>query len=298
VGGVTFTDSSNGGGLMNLNSATGYTGFTLIGNGGSNVSKVNIGNGGSLGAGAGTIITNNGVLSGAATGQTTTVTQSTTHGFAGKLTLQSGGTLMPGNIGLVNIQGRGLDTGFIGNQSSNVSTNGNNVMNASNLTWYAGGTIKFTLDSTAQYGTALNPSASTLLNLGTGGFAKGGGVGQYVLDFQGTGGWNTSGNNNGDPGNAYTNVYDLINFGTINNYGVITGDTTFSINDFTIKNLAGVGTLSFYYNPNADGGLGQEELLLTVVPEPSTWAMLLGGLVALVFWTRKRSRRPVFTKTK
>jgi hypothetical protein len=77
---------------------------------------------------------------------------------------------------------------------------------------------------------------------------------------------------------------------------VITGNTNFNIDDFSIVNLNGVGTLSFYYNPHGDGNLGQEELLLTVVPEPSTWAMLLGGLVALVFWTRKRSRRVGFRK--
>ena len=64
--------------------------------------------------------------------------------------------------------------------------------------------------------------------------------------------------------------------------------------------LNGVGTLSFYYNSLADGGVGQEELLLTVIPEPSTWAMLVGGLAALVFWTRRRvdNRRISFSKTK
>jgi len=308
--GVTFTDSSNGSGLMTLNSSTGYTGFTTIGNG-TNTTDVTLGTAGNLGAGAGTIISKLGVLSGGTT-QATSSSQSITTAYAGKIILQSGGTLMPGAIGVGTatlasggIQGAGLSSGnYKGNQSSGVQTGVNNVMNATNLTWNAGGVLKFSLDNTAQYGTALNPSASTVLNLGSGALVKSG-SGAFVLNFQGTGNWNTAGlagagSPNAADSNIYTNVYDLINFGGTSLTGGPNGDTNFNIDDFTIQNLNGVGTLSFWYNSQADGGIGQEELLLTVVPEPSTWAMLLGGLVALVFWTRRRnnSRRVAFTKTK
>jgi hypothetical protein len=99
-----------------------------------------------------------------------------------------------------------------------------------------------------------------------------------------------------------SNVYDLINFGVSNTFGVIKGETNFNIDDFTIINLDGIGTLSFFYNPVADGGksttVGQEELLLTVIPEPSTWAMLLGGFVALLFWSRRRRALVVKTKSR
>jgi len=268
-----------------------------VGNG-SGTSRVNIGGSGNLTAGAGTIVTSGGQLSGGVT-QATNGLQSGAN--AGKITLLSGGILAPGNLNsaastLFQVTGKGLGSSYNGNQNGAT----NNVLNATNLTWYAGGTLSFYLDSTAQNGNALNPSASTLLNLGTGALAKGGGTGAYILNFNNTGAWNTTGvESNSQGGTDYSNTYDLINFGVTNNYGVINPITTFNINDFTIENLNGVGTLSFYYNPNGDNGVGQEELLLTVVPEPSTWAMLLGGLATLLFWTRRRnSRRTALNKTK
>jgi hypothetical protein len=304
VGGVTFVDTASTHGTININANTGYTGNTTIGAG----ADVNLGNNGNLSAGstanAFTIVASGGKLSGG----TTQVTQNAegTGGAgsnnAGKITLQSGGIVAPGNItgngaggtaAAIAVSGKGLDTGGNGNQSGNAA---NNVLNAQQLTWNAGGKLQFLLDSTSQQGTILNPSASTLLNLGSGALVKNG-TGQFVLDFQNTGNYNTLGHANANGTGAltdFTNVYDLINFGvTSNSYGVYSPNTTFGIDDFSIINLNGIGTLSFYYNPLANGGAngGQEELLLTVVPEPSTWAMLLGGLVALVFWTRKRTRR-------
>ena len=49
-----------------------------------------------------------------------------------------------------------------------------------------------------------------------------------------------------------------------NTYGVLAGNTNFNIDDFTIKDLNGVGTLSFWYNTST----GQEELLLDLVGIP------------------------------
>jgi len=31
-----------------------------------------------------------------------------------------------------------------------------------------------------------------------------------------------------------------------------------------------------------------DDIVLEVVPEPSTWAMMIGGLAVLVFWQRRR----------
>ncbi len=309
VGGMTYTDSSNGSGFMNLDNTISYTGFTTIGDG-THTSKVNLN--GTVGTtSAGTIITNGGVLSGGVNvssqnGQATNgVAQVTTSGFAGKITLMSGGILKPGNYAsngsLVNAlpsasNGTSLDGNHLGLQ---VNTVQGNVLNASGLNWNAGGKLQFSLSNANVHGTALNPAPSTLLNLGTGALNLIG-TGTFTLDFMNTGAYNSG-------SGVSTNVYDLINFGAINSYGTITPDATFdgsstdfNVNDFTITNLNGVGTLSLYYNSLADNGLGQEELLLTVVPEPSTWAMLIGGLVALVFWTRRRgnSRRVVVSKTK
>ena len=309
VGGMTYTDSSNGSGFMNLDNTISYTGFTTIGDG-THTSKVNLN--GTVGTtSAGTIITNGGVLSGGVNvgsqnGQATNrVAQVTTSGFAGKITLMPGGILKPGNYAsngsLVNAlpsasNGTSLDGNHLGLQ---VNTVQGNVLNASGLNWNAGGKLQFSLSNAVIHGTALDPAPSTLLNLGTGALNLIG-TGTFTLDFMNTGAYNSG-------SGVSTNVYDLINFGAINSYGTITPDATFdgsstdfNVNDFTITNLNGVGTLSLYYNSLADNGLGQEELLLTVVPEPSTWAMLLGGLVALVFWTRRRgnSRRVVVSKTK
>lgn len=286
VGGVTFVDTGATHGIINVSGPSAYTGFTTIGNG----ARINMLNTGNFNNSAGTIIASGGQLSGATNLQTTTSGQSGTP--AGRILLQSGGVLMPGGIsGSANaaqVQNKGLAGGGLGDNNSISAT-----MNAAQLTWNAGGTLKFQLDNTVGTpGTALNPSASTTLNLGTGALVKGGGQGQYVLDFQNSGTWDMTVATDG------TNVYDLINFGVLNNYGEITGNTNFNIDDFTIINLNGLGTLSFWYNPaaNAGQGQGQEELILTVIPEPSTYAMLMGGLAALAFWTRRRGKNRLAVK--
>jgi hypothetical protein len=33
-----------------------------------------------------------------------------------------------------------------------------------------------------------------------------------------------------------------------------------------------------------------DDIEVEVVPEPSTWAMMIGGLAALVFWQRRKSK--------
>jgi hypothetical protein len=195
-----------------------------------------------------------------------------------------------------NVQGVGL---AMNGDGSNAGTL--NVLTMSTLTFNPGGTLKFELnnsiDLTNGGGTAINPSASTMINIGTGALVKGNvGAGQFTLDFGNTGTFDTfftqTGNDDGLNG---SNIYDLINFGATSLTGGLDGNTNFNIDDFTIKNLNGVGVLSFWYNASAN----QEELLLTVVPEPSTWAMLIGGLATLIFWTRKRAaRRPVIARNK
>ena len=308
AGGVTFVDSAAAGhrGSVNLQHLEAYTGFTTVGSG----ATVNLDQNGSLASGAGTIVASGGTLTGGQSFATNAAFSGITQN-AGALTLQSGGTIAPGNTAgahAYQIQGLGLNTAGNGNQ---VGTATFNVMNATGLQWYGGGQLNFALDNTVKPytgpgtgpGTALSPSASTTLNLGEGALVEKG-IGTYVLNFQNTGAWDNA-SITGDTGLA-ANVYDLINFGGKNSQGIAgnvlgsNGDTNFNINDFSIENLNGVGTLSWYYNPSGDNNLGQEELLLTVVPEPSTWAMLVGGLITLIFWTRRRAnnRRAAFAKTK
>ena len=296
TGGVTYIDSAATHGGVNLNATQNYTGFTMVQNGG----HLNLGINARLTNGAGTIVGNNGTLTGGET-FATNASQSNAKTNAGAITLQAGGVLTPGNTTTgFNVQGAGLSLVSNGNQNTN-GANGftpvsNNVLNATNLTWNAGGMLNFTLDSTIQTyqgagsgtgpGTALQPSASTLINLGTGSLVRGSGTGPFILNFQNTGTWDNP-TVTGDAV-ASSNVYDLINFGATSLNGGSNGATTFKVNDFTIENLDGIGTLSFFFNPAGDGGIGQEELLLTVIPEPSTWSMFVGGFVALIFWTRKR----------
>ena len=299
-GGLTFIDSNAAPGILTINSSATYAGPTTIGKG----STVDLN--GALNTTGGTIIANGGTLSGGITQSTSSsqTTANTSAAYAGKITLQSGGTLAPGSLGggLV-VQGAGIGgtaaAGTPGDQANagfniNTTTTGvaNNVLSAAQLTWQAGGTLKFQLDSTASGLTlaqtsAANPSASTVLNLGTGALVKNG-SGQYILNFSNTGGYYAS----ADGSTFVPNVYDLINFGSVSTTGGTNGNTNFNVDDFTIENLNGIGVLSFYDNTSADAGAGQEELILTVIPEPSTWAMLIGGLISLVFWTgRKRSSR-------
>jgi plastocyanin len=293
IGGLTVTDAT-GTGSLQINGTTGYTGNTTVRNGGDLILGSSGILGGSQNAGTAlTIVGNGGTLQG---GSTTLAGLGAGGNYgsskAGVILLQSGGVLEPGaGIGTQVIQNTGSGTLGNGSVSSNVQLN---VLTATSLTFNPGGTIKFELDSVdpategTNPGTALNPYASTQLNLGQGALVKGNtGVGQFVLDFGNTGTYDPSNMFlSGDP-SGYQNVYDLINFGGTSLTGGLDGNTNFNIDDFTIKNLAGIGTLSFWYNNTTN----QEELLLTVVPEPSTWAMLIGGLATLIFWTRKRAAR-------
>ena len=46
-------------------------------------------------------------------------------------------------------------------------------------------------------------------------------------------------------------------------------------------------TNSFLY---LNTGSGFDDIEVDVVPEPGTWAMMLGGLAVLLFWQRRRAR--------
>jgi PEP-CTERM motif len=45
-------------------------------------------------------------------------------------------------------------------------------------------------------------------------------------------------------------------------------------------------TLFLYQNTHT----GQDDIEVEVVPEPGTWAMMLGGLAMLVVWQRRKNR--------
>lgn len=51
-----------------------------------------------------------------------------------------------------------------------------------------------------------------------------------------------------------------------------------------VNNTFTVGSTEYLidYNAVGDNGIAKNDVLLTVVPEPSTWAMILGGLGLLI----------------
>jgi hypothetical protein len=67
-----------------------------------------------------------------------------------------------------------------------------------------------------------------------------------------------------------------------------------SLHSFTFT--AGVGpstTLSFLAAGNSDGlGGSLDDVSVTAVPEPETYALLLGGLALVGFSARRRSEKP------
>ena len=61
--------------------------------------------------------------------------------------------------------------------------------------------------------------------------------------------------------------------------------------------LAFAGGTSSFYSPNSylflyqNSLTGADDIEVEVVPEPGTWALMLGGLAMLIFWQRRRARR-------
>ena len=65
------------------------------------------------------------------------------------------------------------------------------------------------------------------------------------------------------------------------------------INGLTL-NFTGVGAPAGWYNNSyvflVNSG-GVDDIEVEVVPEPSTWALMLGGLALLVLWQRRKGQR-------
>ncbi len=133
------------------------------------------------------------------------------------------------------------------------------TLTASGLQWYSDGTpqLQFQLSNTS--------SASSLLDLGSGAFTNEGGNTTFAFDFLSTG--------------QAGQDYDLINFGA--------GDTNFLASEFTATDLAPNLSAQFEFVTNGD----TESLMVDVVPEPRTNALIIVGLVALAALSRSRSRK-------
>jgi autotransporter-associated beta strand protein len=205
----------------------------------------------------------------------------TGNSYSGGTTVSAGGTLivtggLTGN-GAVTVNGtlggtgNGTTTGIIdgavtestgGNIAPGVglSTAGSTLTLGSNLTLGASAGLTFNLDG---------GGASDLLAIG----------GSLTLDS----------------GNTDTLTLNLLNFGsvttpetfTIATYNGSVGGATFGAGNANV--IVNGGTLQSVNYDVTDGSLSA--ITVTVVPEPGTWASLIGGLGILVVWQRSRRRR-------
>ena len=289
-----------------LSGANSYSGGTYI-NGGPNGTNVQIGTGGTNGnLGGGDVALNNGNLSFDVANDTTVAGNISSSGTA---TGSNSVSILAGTgAGSVTLTGNNTYTGgttvsggtlFANNATSSTGTG---VVNVNSGAILAGsGTIAPTGVTT---GTAVNIASGALL-------APSGGFGISTLKFA----LNTGTTLNLSTGAQF--VFDLAGIGASDMVSLTSGLLGLNgqqITDFTFNQEAGfgVGTYTLFGTSAANditGTLGtattetsgnyvltlavdgaDKNLVLnvTTVPEPSTWAMLLGGLGVLVVWRRAR----------
>jgi fibronectin-binding autotransporter adhesin len=265
----TFGSTSYGGLISGSGSVT------VIGSGTTTLSNANTYLGGTT-VNAGTFVVTN--ANGSATG-------------SGQFTLASGATLA--GTGAIN------SSGFtIGAASSPVATvlvgqtaaSDNNTTHTLTLTDAGGSTITNTnLVFNLNTATNTGSNAGNQLNVGTTGITFSGSsltlnlVGStviaantpYVL-LAGTGG-------NGDGTLAGSQYSGLGTSGTVNGNLVLTGLTL----NFTGSEPPAWYSNSYVFLVNSGG---VDDIEVEVVPEPSTWAMMLGGLGLLLCWQRRKNR--------
>ncbi len=95
-------------------------------------------------------------------------------------------------------------------------------------------------------------------------------VGSYV---------NAQGNTEGFVYNWVTNTWETVNDPNVN------GNTSFNVEGTTVNGINDKGQLVGFYADNVNGFLATP-----VVPEPSTWAMMLIGFAGLGFFGYRASR--------
>ena len=217
---------------------------------------------------SGKLLISNGTTgsSGSALGTGTfTVARGATFGGAGTASGLNSFIIGSGSAGTAQIQvGNGIDT------TSKLFLSANNASTISNAN------LAFNLSTT-------NTNAN-LLNLGNTPVT----FSNTTLSLNMVGGTIVS------PDTSYVLLSDANGFTnsglTITN-GIITGGLSIAANSFFGAEGANGQTTGFYngsYLFLTDGG---DEIAVEVVPEPGTWAMMVGGIAVLFFWQRRRSSR-------
>jgi len=226
--------------------------------------------------------------------------------YTGATTVNSGTLMISGSLGNTNTTVNGTNGGrFIlsGNGTTGtgtVSINSGAVLGASDsavnatiggTTAIASGGFLGTLNSTAD---RLNFSGATASVLNISGAVAASSSASLIFQLGATGIndsfqlTNASGSLNIGSG---TLNWDDFSFSTLAGF---TGVGTYTLFD---TGAAIVGTLGSTLSGAIGGSTGTlsilngQDLILTVVPEPSTWALLTTGLVATILLRRRRSRR-------
>jgi autotransporter-associated beta strand protein len=240
-------------GSLTLSSGTAVTGsgmaLTVGGNGNTTISGV-------IATGSGTL-TKDG--SGTLTASAINTYTGATSVNAGTLKVSAGGSIASSSLTTVNSGGTIAGSGTVGALSlSSGGTvapgdSGIGTLNGSSATWNGGGAFKFDLSN----------SGSTSDKLSLSGALTKGSAGTFQFDFQNSG--------LGVTGSPVT--YTLASFAS----------TTFSAGDFSYVNLGSLGGQTGTFAIVSGG----TQLQLTVVPEPGTFAMLLGGVGMLAMLRRR-----------
>jgi autotransporter-associated beta strand protein len=264
TGNGSFNVTQSGTGITTISSTVGYTGTTsvnagtLIVSGGlAGTSVVKVASGGELNVNGSVntsaTISDSGILSGA--------------GTVGNVTVLSGGTISPGS----NLGGHGIGS-----------------ITAGNIQLQGGGIYKLELNndgSTGSAGTNWDQLYFNTLDLSSATLA----TTPFVLSLQTLDG---SGNNNPlasfDPTQSHTWV-SVLNFLSIN--GTYSA-ADFSVNSANFLNATNGGTFSVVLDTASEPSYETLDLVFTPVPEPGTWAMMLGGLGMLIGIQRIRRRKP------
>jgi fibronectin-binding autotransporter adhesin len=260
--GVTLTQ--NGAGTTALSGTNTYSGATNI-----NTGTLMVYSAGSINSTSGVNVSNGG-----------TFRYNSTTAFTAPLTLASGGTLTGnGNLGTTPISVVAGSTLSPGNSPGSQATGTQTWFDDGNYNWQL-------LDATGGAGTGYDTYAIT----GTLDLSNLTGANDFQINL-----WTLSSTGPDVEGSA-------LNFNPASNYSWILASTTsgvtgFDASEFTINTLANNGTSGFgnTYGGTFDVSVSGNNLLLNytgVIPEPSTYVLLLGGLGMLAV-LRRRTRKYV-----
>jgi len=256
---------NNGSGTTILSGNNGYSGGTTVSSGTlqlSNSSGSATGSG-ALNVGAGAVLAGTGFSNGSSfsiTGNSSTVaTVLVGHNTASDL--NTTGVMSLSATGASSIGSANL----VFNINSNVAGQGNELnVGTTAITFNTVGTMKTTL--------TLNVEGTTYIN----------GYTTYVL-VAGTGTTTIAGN--GTTSGQYSGLTTFLN--SKGQEEIETGATSNLALAFSSPTQAGFYAPSYLFLVN-NGGV--DDIEVEVVPEPGTWAMMLGGLAMLIVWQRRKSK--------